>query len=85
LTLQWNLKTLMISYLDAYESLNSYVKEKQIKELFTFNDFKKFLFFLKKSRTDESDPETAIFDIQTITQLLLVYRFKSKDEINLAK
>ena len=71
-------------YLDAYMSLNSYVKEKQIKELFTFNDFKKFVFFLKKSRTDESEPETAIFDIQTITQLLLVYRFKSKDEINLA-
>ena len=49
---------------------------------FFFNDFKKFLFFLKKSRTDESDPSTSIFDIQTLTQLLLIYKFKSKDEIN---
>lgn len=35
-------------YLNAYIALNNYVKEKQIKELFTFNDFKKFLYFLKK-------------------------------------
>ena len=49
------------------------MEEKQIKELFSFNDFKKFLYFLKKSRTNESDPKTAIFDIKNITQLLLVY------------
>ena len=71
-------------YLNAYIKLNNYVQEKQIKELFTFNDFKKLLFFLKKSRTDENEPSTSIFDIQTITQLLLVYKFKSKEEIKSA-
>ena len=71
-------------YLNSYIKLNNYVNKKQLKELFTFNDFKKFLFFLKNSRTDVTDPNTAIFDIQTITQLLLVYKFKSKDEINSA-
>ena len=71
-------------YLNSYIKLNNYVLEKQIKELFTFNDFKKFLFFLKKSRTDPNNPTTSIFDIKTITQLLLVYKFKSKDEINSA-
>ena len=71
-------------YLNCYIKLNNYVIQKQIKELFTFNDFKKFLFFLKNSRTDPADPTTNIFDIQTITQLLLVYKFKSKDEINSA-
>ena len=71
-------------YLNAYIKLNNYVQEKQIKELFTFNDFKKLLFFLKKSRTDENEPSTSIFDIQTITQLLLVYKFKSKKVIKSA-
>ena len=71
-------------YLNSYISLNNDVKKKHIKELFSFNDFKKFLYFLKKSRTDESDPSTNIFNIQTITQLLLVYKFKSKEEINSA-
>ena len=69
-------------YLNAYIALNHYVLEKQIIELPIFNDFKKFLFFLKKSRTDESDPSTAIFDIQTITQLFLVYKFETKEKIN---
>ena len=71
-------------YLDAFIKLNNYVNNKQIKELFTFNDFKKFLFFLQKSRFNEKDPTTSIFDIQTLTQLLLVYKFKSKEEINSA-
>ena len=69
-------------FLNSYIKLNNYVIEKQIKEIFSFNDFKKFLFFMKKSRTEESDPLTSIFDIQTLTQLLLIYKFKSKDEIN---
>ena len=42
------------------------------------------LFFLQKSRLYEEDPTTSIFDIQTLTQLLLVYKFKSKEEINSA-
>jgi len=67
-------------YLNAYIALNNYVKEKQIKELFTFNDFKKFLFFLQNSRIDEGESKQ-IFEIQTLTQLLLVYKFKSKEEI----
>jgi MoxR-like ATPase len=71
-------------YLNAFIKLNNYVIEKQIKELFTFNDFKKLLFFLKKSRTDELDPTSSIFDIQTITQLLLVYKFDKKEMINSA-
>ena len=71
-------------YLNCFIKLNNYVVKKQIKELFTFNDFKKLLFFLKNSRTDKDDPKTSIFDILTITQLLLVYKFKSKDEINSA-
>ena len=71
-------------YLNCFIKLNNYIVKKQIKELFTFNDFKKLLFFLRNSRTDKDDPKTSIFDIQTITQLLLVYKFKSKDEINSA-
>ena len=70
-------------YLDCFFLLNKFVKEKHIKELFTFNDFKKFLFFLKKSRTYESDPKTAILDIKNLTQLLLVYKF-TQEEIFLA-
>ena len=71
-------------YLNAYIALNHYVLEKQIIELSIFNDFKKFLFFLTKSRTDESDPLTAIFDIQTIIQLFLAYKFETKEKINSA-
>ena len=71
-------------YLDAFIKLNDYANKKKIKEIFTFNDFKKFLFFIKKSRTEESDPKTEIFGIKTITQLLLVYKFSSKDEIDSA-
>ena len=37
---------------------------------------------MKKTRTEKSDPSTSIFDIQRLTQLLLIYKFKSKDEIN---
>ena len=69
-------------FLNSYIKLNNYIIEKQIKEIFSFNDLKKFLFFLKKSRTELSDPSTSIFDIQTLTQLLLMYKFKSKEEIN---
>ena len=50
--------------------------------MFQFISF--ILFFLRKSRTIETDPTSSIFDIQTITQLLLVYKFKSKEEINSA-
>ena len=71
-------------YLNSYIKLNNYIIEKQLKELFSFNDFKKFLFFLINSRTNKEDPSSSIFDIQTLTQLLLVYKFKSKDEINSA-
>ena len=71
-------------YLNSYIALNNYVQEKHIKELFSFNDFKKFFYFLRNSRTDELDPTSAIFDIKTITQLLLIYKFKSKEEINSA-
>lgn len=42
-------------YLNSYISLNNDVKKRHIKELFSSNDFKKFLYFLKKSSTDESD------------------------------
>ena len=71
-------------YLNAYIKLSNYILKEQKKELLTFNDFKKLLFFLKKSRTDEADPTTTIFNIQIITQLLLVYKFKYKEDINSA-
>ena len=68
-------------FLNAYIKLNNYVIEKQIKEIFSFNDFKKFLYFFKKSRTDESDSSTSIFDIQTLTQLLLMYKLNQKKKL----
>ena len=71
-------------YLDSYISLVNYSKEKQINELFTFNDFKKFYFFMENSKIKKNGENVQIFDIQTITQLLLVYKFKSKEEIDSA-
>ena len=82
--LNYDNETKIEYYLNCFIKLNNYVVKKQIKELFTFNDFKKLLFFLINSRTNKDDSKTSIFDIQTITQLLLVYKFKSKEEINSA-
>ena len=71
-------------YLDSYFSLINYSKEKQINELFTFNDFKKFYFFMENSKINKNGVNASIFDNKTITQLLLVYKFKSKEEIDSA-
>ena len=71
-------------YLDSYISLINYTKEKHINELYSFNDFKKFYLFTKNSKINKNGVNTSIFSIKNITQLLLVYKLKSKEEIDSA-
>ena len=71
-------------YLDSYFSLINYTKEKHINELYSFNDFKKFYLFTKNSKINKNGVNTSIFSIKNITQLLLVYKLKSKEEIDSA-
>ena len=69
--LNYDNETKIEYYLNCFIKLNNYVVKKQIKELFTFNDFKKLLFFLINSRTNKDDSKTSIIKMIQKHQYLI--------------